>query len=128
VFQAGKNLADVSGMSEFVAEWSPRIGEEASRLQVRGTRLLLLGVGTASTWMVIQVLASALREGAMAFAAACLLSCAVALIAAGAVIINRSHRSMSHFLGVKVHFLEGPRLHPDTFRRWCQHHGVEVGS
>ena len=115
-------------MSEFVAEWAPRIGEEASRLQVRGTRLLLLGVGAASSWMVTQVLAAALAEGALALVALCLLTSAVALIAAGAVILSRSHRSMSHFLGVKVHFLEGPRLHPDTFRRWCQHHGVEVGS
>ncbi|HUO49257.1 MAG TPA: hypothetical protein VMU09_10515 [Acidimicrobiales bacterium] len=113
-------------MSEFVNEWAPRIGEEASRLQVRGTRLLLLGAASGATWIVTQVLGAALRAASLELVAACLLALAVALLAAGAYVINRSHRSMSLHLGVKVQFLEGPRLHPDTFRRWCQHHGVDV--
>ena len=117
-------MVEVSGMSEFVAEWGPRIGEEASRLQVRGTRLLLAGVAAATGWIVAQVLGSDLHSGAVLVAAGLLLLAALGLLAAGTLIMGRSRRSMSAFLGVEVPFMEAPRLHPETFRRWCQHHGV----
>jgi len=116
----------MSRMSEFVAEWSPRIGEEASRLQVRGTRLLLLGGGAAAAWMVTQVLGSATHSGMLVAVAVLFLVAAVASFGAGAYVINRALHSMSDFLGVKVEFLSGPRLHPDTFRRWCEHNGVDA--
>ena len=128
MLQAGKDKVDVSHMSEFVAEWSPRIGEEASRLQVRGTRFVLLGAGAGVGWIVTQVLASAMRSGGLVVAAVVLLAAAVGFLAAGGYVINRSLQSMSAFLGVKVQFMAAPRLHPDTFRRWCEHHGVEARS
>jgi len=113
-------------MSEFVAEWSPRIGEEASRLQVRASRLLLLGGAASAGWIVTQVVGTALRSGAAQGIAVGLLAAAVALFAAGTYVVNRSFREMTRFLGVKVQFLQGPRLHPDSFRHWCEHHGVDA--
>ena len=118
--------ADHSRVSAFVDEWTPRIGEEASRLQLRGTRLLLGGGALCTGWIVAAVLGMALHDGLLGTLGVALLATGVALLVVGAMIVNRSLRSMSQFLGVKVERSNAPRLHDDAFRHWCRAHGLQV--
>jgi hypothetical protein len=113
-------------VSAFVDEWTPRIGEEASRLQLRGARLLLGGGALCTGWMVAAVFGMALHDGLLGTVGLGLLATGAVLLVAGALIVNRSFRFMSQFLGVKVERSNAPRLHDDAFRHWCRAHGLQV--
>jgi hypothetical protein len=113
-------------VSAFIEEWTPRIGEEASRLQLRGTRMLLGGGALCAGWIVAQVFGMALHDGLLNAVGVALLVTGAVLIVAGALIVNRSFRSMSRFLGVTVERSNAPRLHDDAFRHWCRAHDLHV--
>ena len=117
--------ADHFPVSEFVEEWAPRIGEEGARLQVWASRLIALGALAGSVWVAALGAGEATHNEAIQVAGLLLMAIAVSVLAFGTIVRHRSFKAMSRFLGVRVAFLDSPKLHEASFRRWCQQNGVE---
>jgi len=108
-----------------VEEWAPRIGEEGARLQVWASRLIALGALAGSVWLAALGIGEATHNGILHVVGLLLLVIAVGVLVFGAVVMHRSFKAMSRFLGVRVAFLNSPKLHEASFRRWCQRNGVD---
>lgn len=116
---------DDLSVSAFVEEWAPRIGEEGARLQVWAGRLIVLGGLAGSVWFAALGVGEATHNGILQVVGILLMALAVFVLAFGALVMHRSFKAMSRYLGVKVAFLNSPKLHEASFRHWCQRNGVE---
>jgi hypothetical protein len=124
--QGGLREVDQVSVTEFVEEWAPRIGEQASRLQIWASRFIVFAVLAVSAWILALAVGLATHSVVLHVIGLVLLVTDVCLLALGVVLMHESFKAMSRFLGVKVQFLNAPRLHADAFRRWCQRNGVEA--
>ena len=123
--QRGRSGDDDLSVSAFVEEWAPRIGEEGARLQVWAGRLIVLGALCGSVWFAALGIGEATHNEILQLVGILLMTLAVLVLAFGALVMHRSFKAMSRYLGVRVAFLNSPKLHEASFRRWCQRNGVE---
>lgn len=109
--------------SEFLAKWSPRVGEEAARLSVSSARYVGFGGLLVPVWAILFVVGHSTPF--LLGVASLLTAVDVALLATGMTSMARAHRSMSKRFGTRVWFLNSPSLRDGQFEAWCKRHGVD---
>ncbi len=109
---------------DFERDWVPRVGEPAARrLARRDNLLLLIPLMCLGVAVALASLNGVQATSSLMFAVATLVVSVIVLL-----IWLRSRvllaREISQWLGVKVTWVQLPRMQPSSFDKWCRRRGI----
>lgn len=109
---------------DFERDWVPRVGEAAARrLARRDNLLLLIPLMCVAAAVALAVLDGVQATSSFAFA---IVTLVVAIVVLAIWIRSRIllARDISLWLGVKISWVQLPRMQPSSFDRWCRRRGI----